>query len=172
MRTSIAFPAAAITLMAGTLLAGAAFAQMAPMTPQPPMTNDGARPGNDIGTGQSLPTSNNASNIRSGDTTTAIAPRLPSPPVGDDASPRRYLASARRALEANRTGMAQEALERAESRALDGSVLATDINQPNTTPLVRQIHEARNALAGGNHALALQLIDSAMNSQPAATMPE
>ena len=40
----------------------------------------GARPGNDIGTGSSLPMSNRSSNISPGDTTSVIAPNLPSPP--------------------------------------------------------------------------------------------
>ena len=38
-----------------------------------------ARPGNDIGTGQSLPTSDRASNITPDDTRSALSPRLPSP---------------------------------------------------------------------------------------------
>ena len=48
----------------------------------------GARPGNEIGTGSSLPLSDKASNITPQDTTSTIAPNLPSPAVGPDASVR------------------------------------------------------------------------------------
>ncbi len=47
----------------------------------------GARPGNVIGTGQSLPLSDKASNATSSDTRSVIAPRLPTPSVGDDSTP-------------------------------------------------------------------------------------
>jgi hypothetical protein len=47
----------------------------------------GARPGHQPGVGESLPLSNNASNIVPGDTRSTIAPTLPASPVGDSATP-------------------------------------------------------------------------------------
>ena len=73
------------------LASGAALAQPAtPVGPEgvPPGANPatGARPGNDIGTGMSLPMGNTASNINPTDTRSQIAPNLPSPAIGDGAS--------------------------------------------------------------------------------------
>lgn len=78
-----------------------------------------ARPGNDIGTGQSLPLSPNASNITPDDSRSTIAPTLPIPQIGEDAPPAAFLRAARAALQAGRTGEAQEGLERAESLYAD-----------------------------------------------------
>jgi hypothetical protein len=64
--------------------------------------------------------------------------------------------------------MAQEALERAESRALDRSVLATNIDKPITTPLVRQIRDARDALAAGDRSRTMHLIEMALADAPGA----
>ncbi len=51
----------------------------------------GARPGNVIGTGRSLPLSDKASNITPSDTRSVLAPNLPSPPIGENAPVRDYL---------------------------------------------------------------------------------
>src|SRR5579862_2271701 len=109
-----------------TLVTTMAAAQGVPLTSQgvPPGTNPqtGARPGNDIGTGESLRLSNRAGNIGPQDTRSEIAPNLPSPSVGQDSPPAAYLRAARTALLQGRTGEAQQALEMAETRALDRSV--------------------------------------------------
>ncbi len=122
----------------------------------PPGTNPatGARPGNVIGTGSSLPRSNRASNITPSDTRSSVAPNLPSPPIGENASPRAYLIAARGALAAGRTGEAQQSLEMAQTRLLDRSVPLFQTNTPPATPpsirsrrlcrpLVREIGRAR-----------------------------
>src|ERR1700733_10033962 len=88
-----------------SLASGAALAQApVPVGPQgvPPGANPatGARPGNEIGTGMSLPMGNSASNINPTDTRSMIAPTLPSPAVGDNASAPDYLAAARNSLAA------------------------------------------------------------------------
>lgn len=161
--TAAVFLGTAALLAAGQASAqgtyqGAATAQGTPPIPYA----TGARPGNEIGTGQSLPLSNNASNTLPSDTTSVIAPRLPSPNVSDSSGPRDFLLAARQALAANRTGEAQEALERAESRALSGNILATDINQPSQLLAIRNITAARDALATGNKGAAIQAIDVAL----------
>ncbi|MBN8890886.1 MAG: hypothetical protein ABS99_02690 [Acetobacteraceae bacterium SCN 69-10] len=122
----------------------------------------GARPGNVIGSGNSLPLSDKASNITPGNTSSTIAPNLPAPPLGDGATPRDYLRSARVSLAAGRTGQAQQALEMAETRLLDRSVPQGTAGDPNDSQLVRQIAEARRALASGDSAQAIQVIDGAL----------
>ena len=118
----------------------------------------GARPGNTIGTGQSLPLSDKASNATAGDTRSLIAPRLPTPAAGDDSSPRAFLESAQRALVLGRTGEAQEALERAESRLLDRSVAPSRADVPSAQPVVAAVGDARRALAAGDRARSQQII--------------
>src|SRR5581483_8061197 len=76
------------------------FAQPAATVPPgwvPPGANPttGARPGNEIGTGMSLPTSDQSGNITPADTASPIAARLPEPPVADNAAIHDYLLAAR-----------------------------------------------------------------------------
>lgn len=139
--------------------------------PAPPLGPDGlppginpvtgARPGNPIGAGVSLPRSDVASNITPGDTRSIIAPNLPAPPVPHPATPLDYLAAAQAALAAGRTGEAQEALERAETRELDRAVPPSRADMPIRDPLIDQIEQARLALASGDIPQAMQLVASA-----------
>ena len=122
------------------------------------------RPGNKIGTGQSLPLSSNASNLGAADTRTAIAPRLPSPLLAENASPAAFLHAAGQALAAGRTGEAQEALERAESRALSRSVRPSRAGEASRQPLVTTISAARAALSVGDRARALRFIEQAFQT--------
>jgi hypothetical protein len=141
------------------LLASVSTALAQPLTSVPPGTNPetGARPGNEIGTKSSLPRGNTASNINESDVHSRIAPNLPTPRVGDDASPAVYLKDARNALSSGRTGAAQEALERAETSLLNSGV------QPNDQS-VQRVSDAREALAGHDRARAGQDIDGLLNS--------
>ena len=109
----------------------------------------------------SVPISYKASNITPDNTHSVIAPALPPPPVGDDASPADYLKAAQDALAHGRTGQAQEALERAEARALDRAVPAFQTDHPIEDPLVAQIRQARLALGSNDTTRAMQLIASA-----------
>lgn len=126
-----------------------------------PMTDTGARPGNDIGTGQSLPMSNQASNINRGDTRSEIAPRLPNPGAQGD-SPEAFLAAADRALARRQTGAAQEALERAQTRLLDRSTDPSMAGTPSDDPRILQISQARQALANRDMNGARNAIRMAM----------
>ena len=111
--------------------------------------------------GRSVPMSARASNTTAGDTRSEIAPRLPAP--GADANPpEAYLAAAQRALAAGRTGQAQEALERAETRLLTRSTEASAAGTADSNPLVGQISEARRALGRRDTAAARQAINTAM----------
>jgi hypothetical protein len=140
------------------------------ITPQgvPPGTNPetGARPGNDIGTGMSMPMGYRASNIDHNNTHSLIAPNLPSPQVGPNAGPVEFLRAAQSALQAGRTGEAQQSLEMAQTRLLDRSVPMGQTNNPSDHPGVTQISQALRALAAGDRAQAMQLIQAAI---PAAT---
>ncbi|HVC59692.1 MAG TPA: hypothetical protein VND19_04915 [Acetobacteraceae bacterium] len=144
-------------------------AATAPAYPQaatavPPGANPvtGARPGNDIGTGMSMPMGNRASNIDQRDMRSDIAPNLPSPQLGPNASPADYLRAAQSALASGRTGEAQQALEQAQTRLLDRSVSYGQTNNPSDNPAVAQISRALHALAAGDRARCLQLIQAAL----------
>lgn len=130
----------------------------------PPGTNPetGARPGNVIGTGMSLPTSENAGNITPRDTRSPIAARLPAPPVNENATARDFLVAARAALVEGHTGQAQEALERAETRRLDRSVPLFQTSVPPSDLLVTKISQALDALGDGDVARASHLVDQAI----------
>lgn len=91
-----------------------------------------------------------------------LANRLPDPPVDEDAPPRAFLLAARLAVTGGRMGEAQEALERAESRALTRDVRPSLAGQPSTQALVLLIKSARGALASGDSDRCLETIDAAL----------
>ncbi len=126
-------------------------------------TETGARPGHEPGVGPSEPLAHHASNIDRADTSSDIAPRLPTPPVGPNAGPEQYLAVARQAIHAHHTGEAQEALERAETRLLDRST-ATTTPGADSQPVIDRIGEARRDLATRDFGGAEQAISMAMGN--------
>ena len=150
-----------IVSTAGVLVALALGAPALAQAPAP-ATPTGARPGNVIGTGQSMPMSNRASNINEGDTRSVIAPNLPTPAVEPNAPPEAFLQAARVALAAGRTGEAQQSLEMAETRILSRSVPYDAANQPIVDPRLAVIAQARHALAAGDRTGAIGFIDQAM----------
>ncbi len=112
--------------------------------------------------GAGSPLSTSASNIDRADTRSPIAPRLPDPNAGGN-TPEAYLAAAQRALAANKTGAAQEALERAETRLLSRSTDPSMAASPADMPMVQQIGVARRALANRDTAGARNAISMAMS---------
>lgn len=148
--------------LSAVLAASALTPARAQGTPSGAYPATGARPGNDIGTGMSLPRGNRASNIDPGDTRSTIAPNLPSPEVGPEASAADYLRAAEYSLRAGRTGETQQALEMAQTRLLDRSVPQGQTDDPSANPAVTQIDQALHALAAGQRMQALQLIDAAI----------
>ncbi len=108
------------------------------------------------------PTSAQASNIVGADTASPIAPALPSPDLGPDASPLQILHAARGALATGRTGEAQEAMEMAETRLLDRSTPLFQTNDPSNSPLIHEIGEARRALGDGDRPTSMRLLDEAI----------
>jgi hypothetical protein len=120
------------------------------------------------GTGESGPASSNASNIESGDARSAIAPHLPSPKQGENASPEVYLRNAEHALAHHQTGLAQQSLEMAETRLLDRSTLPSQANVPDQSPEIRDVSAALNALGHKNIEAARHAIRMALASAPGA----
>ena len=156
--------ALSVTILAG-LAATPVFAQTSvPLNQQgvPPGANPetGARPGNEVGTGMSMPLGAHASNINSADTRSPIAPNLPSPAIGSNANAVDYLQAAQASLRAGRTGEAQQSLEMAQTRLLDRSVAHGQTDNPSDNPAVMQISQALKALAAGDRAQTMQLIQS------------
>jgi len=150
-------------ILASSMLAAPALAQSVPPG------EDGARPGNVIGTGMSLPRSDKASNLDSQTTRSELAPNLPAPPAGDDIQT--LLLDARRSLKAGQTGEAQEALERAETRALDRSVPVGTEREADGDALVRATSAARAALAADDIQGAIRVIDAALPRASMADIP-
>jgi hypothetical protein len=130
------------------------------------LTAEGARPGHSPGEGVSEPMSTRASNIGGPGPHSEIAPRLPTPPVGENATPESYVSAAQQALRRNRTGEAQEALERAETRVLE-------LHQADQgrIPMMDTLEQARQALGRHDTAGARRILDQAVAengaSQPA-----
>ena len=122
------------------------------------------RPGHVPGVGESLPLSNRASNILPGDSRSTIAPTLPTPAGGQNASAGQYLSEAQAALNAHQTGRAQEALERAETAMLQRSVPAGQAGAPDEAPDVRMVAQARNSLARRDYGGAQQANSAAMTA--------
>jgi hypothetical protein len=101
-----------------------------------------------------------------------IATPEPVPPVDENAPPQAFLQAARQSLAAGRTGEAMEAMERAETRALDRSVRPSRANIPDTQPFITLVAAARAALDAHDRATALAKIDEALALTPApATQP-
>lgn len=146
------------------ICSGAALAQQTSPGRVPPGANPetGARPGNEIGTGMSLPLSDKAGHILSGQSGGLIASRLPTPPVDENATPRDFLLAARGALAAGRTGEAQEALERAETRLLDRSVPLFKTGEPSGSALVARIQGVLHALGADHRMAAMQQLEQAI----------
>jgi hypothetical protein len=111
---------------------------------------------------QAQPITRPASNITPYDARSVIAPALPVPPVPSGDPPRSFLFAARDAVQRGHTGEAQEALERAETRLLDGSTPATVGAIPDRRQAVFAVSAARNALAKRDRPAALAAIDSAL----------
>jgi hypothetical protein len=138
----------------------AALAQM----PSAQNSATGARPGHEIGVGDSLPRSDKASNIIARDTRSTIAPTLPRSAAGENATTVDYLRSARASLAAGHTGASQQSLEMAETRALERPVQMGETDRPSNSKLVGNIRDARHAIGEGNRQNAMHLIDLALSS--------
>lgn len=133
------------------------------------MPEDASAEATEAGTGHEYrggvgsPSSARASNIDQANTRSEIAPRLPDPSAASS-TPEAYLAAAQRALASGKTGAAQEALERAETRVLSRSTEQSMATSPADMPMVQQIGAARRALASRDMAGAKAAISAAMGN--------
>ena len=143
-------------LLLAALFASAAIPALAQTTPATSMDFPGKQP-----------SSGAASNIAAGDTHTEWSPQLPAPPVSENAPPSAFIAAALRAVAAGRTGEAQEAIERAESRALTRAVAISKAGDASQQPLVLTLTKARQALGAGDRQTAVQLLEQAQKSPDA-----
>jgi hypothetical protein len=112
------------------------------------------------------PISTKASNIDASTVHSTIAPQLPAPPVGDDANPKALLQAASQALTANETGLAQESLERAETRLLTRTTAPDQAQVPDNSGAVQLIASARMAIAHGDLGAANTDIQQALGALP------
>ncbi|MBP0444607.1 hypothetical protein J8J14_07405 [Roseomonas sp. SSH11] len=80
---------------------------------------------------------------------------------------RGLLAEARAALTRRRMGFAIEALERAETRLLTNSVVASEAGRPQSSAALSQISTARRLAAQGDARSALNALDRAEAALPA-----
>lgn len=140
-----------LSIMAGSLLAVPAIAQSPAQSPAttPPIYGPN-------------PTSTKASNIGPADTTSPIAPELPATGLSSNATVKQYLGVARTALTSGQTGIAQHALENAETLALTRSVPYRAGATPDSSQLVQEIQSALQALGNDDLARAGHYTDVAM----------
>ena len=94
-------------------------------------------------------------------------PASRSPELPESARPSDYLRAAQSALVAGRTGEAREALEMAQTRMLDRSVPLGQTNDASSNPTVGQIAATRQALAVGDRAASLRLLQTAIETATA-----
>lgn len=112
--------------------------------------------------GAGAPFSREASNIDRRDTRSVIAPRLPSPgDVGD--STRAYLRAAERALEQDRTGVAQVAIGRAMTRFLNGAMDAGMGYDALSSDVMHDLVSARQALAANDLRTSHEAVATALD---------
>ena len=142
-------------------------AAQVPPVQVPPAQSLGAQPSPEpnqaeMGRQGSQPSSDRASNTGADMNAPQIAPALPLPPVDENASSEELLHVARSAIARGRTGEAQEAMERAQTRLLDRSVPLFKTNQPSTHPAIPLISEALHALGAGDRAAAMAYLDKAI----------
>ena len=135
---------------------------MSALAQSPSVTDTGARPGHTPGIGDSLPKSDNASNILPSDTKSNLAPTLPPSAAGTAATPLDYLRAARAALVAGHTGEAQQSLEMAETRLLDREVAPGATPTASDSHIVTQVRDARRTLGTGAIAETIAIIDIAL----------
>ena len=150
-------------LLSVTLLALPLAAHAQSQRPASPVSNyDDGPSANLYQGGVGSPFSNRASNIEGAGIHAEIAPRLPNPDAsGDDVHA--LLIAADRAMVQNRTGAAQEALERAETRILTRSTDLALANHPDTQPTARAISEARMALGQNDVRRARGIVEQVLN---------
>lgn len=104
------------------------------------------------------PVSQHASNIAGMPIHSKIAPALPTVDLGPNATAGDYLHAAAKALTNHQTGLAQHALENAETLLLTRSVAHGAANTPDESQAVQNISAARRALGANDLTQSLDLV--------------
>ncbi len=146
-----------------------------PAHTDPGMVDEGAAPPTTVYRGGAgSPLSTQATNLTPSSRPGALGSRLPDPnAVGG--TPRDLLEAAQRLLSQGRTGAAQEALERAETRVLSRTTDPSMASQPDQAAMVQNIAQARRALGardvnGAKQAIALAMDDRIPPRGPATNV--
>lgn len=105
------------------------------------------------------PLVNHPTNLGPGTTHSVISPALPSVGLGPNATAADYLQAAQNALATNRLGLAQEALENAQTLLLTRSVPMAGAAQPDSNPAVHNISQALQALGAHDVGTAASLVE-------------
>ena len=159
------------TLLASATLMALACALPAMAQSYAPDDTGGEHWAHQPGTGMSGPASTPASNTGYLNSRSTIAPHLPQPAAGENASPEYYLHDAQQALAKRQTGLAQQALEMAETRLLDRSTAPEAASLPDQRPEIAAVSHARHALGAGDIRAASNDIQMALSSAPPGYMP-
>lgn len=106
-----------------------------------------------------------ASNISAATAQSDIAPELPLPGLPPGATPRDYLVAAQQAVREGRTGGAQAALERAETRMLNQASLTRGPAHPASHPGVAEVEHALDQLGDGDTEGVLRTIDGLLTQR-------
>lgn len=109
------------------------------------------------------PVDRSASNIDAADTRSTIAPALPIPRVPSGDPPFVFLEAARGAVQAGRTGEAQEGLERAETRILNELTPAIGSASVDGRRVISILDVAKRALASRDRPATIAAIDDALS---------
>jgi hypothetical protein len=109
----------------------------------------------------SLPQSNKASNIVPEETSSGVAPTLPSSGLSVVAATRDYLRAAPTSLTTGHTS-ARQSPEIPETSTLVGSVSPAQAKLVNGSPRVANIRDGLHALRAGDRERALRIIDVAL----------
>jgi hypothetical protein len=92
----------------------------------------------------------------------ALAQSGPAPATGGGTDPQDFLKRAQQDVQHHRAAAAEAALEQAETRLLDRSTLASEADQPDSSPAVQAISQATAAIRKHDWQTAKQQIDTAM----------
>ncbi len=140
-----------------------------PQTAPAPLDDASAPPTSAYRGGVGSPLSTKATNLTPS-RGEAMGARLPDPNASGN-TPRDLLMAAQRALSQGKTGAAQEALERAETRVLSRTTDPTMAGTPDQAAMVQNIAQARRALGARDMAGAKQAIAMAMDERTPARGP-
>lgn len=154
------------TLLSSAAVIGMALSlpALAPASPAFAQDNTAAPPGSSTPNGtmmqQNMPAGEGGA--MSNHTGGAVLSPLPQSNVAADAAPTQFLQAAQQAVQHHRGGVAESALSEAETRLLNRAVAPSEASQPDRSPAVQDIEQARDAVTRRDWQAADQHITAAM----------